>query len=75
MEKKTLNICRVCGLPEEKHHVFEPYIVHKNCKCDPEDWGDPSNIPKICDNYEECEEEYYKGVCKNCEHLKECHME
>ena len=65
-----LDICIHCGLPEPEHCIFEPAIVPEGCQCDPVEWENPGNLPPICDNFEELGR---TGLCKNCEHLRECH--
>lgn len=64
--------CRHCGLPEDEHHYFEPYSIPYGCKCDPEDWGDPGNIPYVCEGFVLKSE--WPGQCGRCEHLEECHV-
>jgi hypothetical protein len=61
-------MCKICGKPEEDHHVFEPEVVFpKGCVCDRKTWGDP--VRSICHEYVAGEDER----CKNCEHDKCCH--
>jgi hypothetical protein len=61
--------CRICGKTQDEHHMFEPdYKVPSGCKCNPREWVRPDKIPEICKNYTED-----NGLCKNCEHLPECH--
>lgn len=69
--KRKLNICSKCGMAKEDHCIFDPIEVPKNCKCEPREWGDVSNIPDVCNNFEPYGDD--KELCKNCEHLKECH--
>lgn len=65
-----MRVCKHCGESEEDHHVFEAVLIPKGCKCNPSDWRDLDNIPKICDNYAWS---IADGHCGTCEHDKECH--
>lgn len=67
-------ICRHCGQEEHEHHAFEPIKIPEGCKCDWDDWGDPINIPPVCDEW--TEGPYSDpSLCGNCEHPRECHKE
>ena len=65
-------VCKVCGQPESTHHQFEPVQIPKNCQCNWQEWGNPEKIPDICEKFEPMSKE--PDLCKNCEHLKECHQ-
>jgi hypothetical protein len=62
-------ICAVCGKGECEHHPFMAVNKPEGCVCDPNSWGDPTNLPPVCDEYKG------DGIenCMTCEHDKECH--
>ena len=64
------DICAHCGRSKSEHHEFTPVIIPANCKCNPRDWRDQA-IPYVCNTYKE--DNFNPGLCKTCEHLKECH--
>lgn len=41
------------------------------CKCDPMEWGEPDNIPPVCDSFKPSVVD--NNMCDRCEHNKECH--
>lgn len=71
MSARTMDRCRLCGLPEQEHHVFAPINAPKGCVCDMESWGDPTNIPAVCEHFTPGDRDH--GVCRTCEHDKACH--
>jgi hypothetical protein len=51
--------------------LIEIYQKPDGCICDPLDWGDPDEIPPICEKFEpNTDQELF---CVNCEHEKGCH--
>jgi len=70
---KHINICKICGLPEGEHHVFDPIVVPDGCVCDIRCWGSVNHIQPICNHYEPDPDPNFQDVCKNCEHDKACH--
>lgn len=63
------DICRICGLPEEEHHTFEPSEppMPAGCVCDPGEWD--GEVPDPCSEYVGNGVEY----CRRCEHEAACH--
>jgi len=68
---KKVNVCIICGLPEEDHHVFTPVEIPEGCVCDIGTWGDLNDIPPICDKFMGDKDDF----CERCEHDKACHKE
>lgn len=71
---KSIDRCLLCGLPRAEHHRFTPIRSPIGCTCDPMEWGDPGNIPDVCDKYIP-PPEGSMGVCQTCEHDLACHKE
>ena len=63
-----MRICKICGLPEEDHHIPEWMEVPEGCICASLEW-DTDRIPPICDEYQG------NGIqsCRRCEHDIGCH--
>lgn len=70
MERTMSNICRECGKTKEEHCVFVPITIPDGCKCNPKEWGDPSNIPSVCKGPFFGDED---DLCTTCQHMEECH--
>jgi hypothetical protein len=65
-------VCKICGLEEHEHHNFEPRgNSPKGCKCDVDDWRDPTNIPPVCSSFKPDPE--WPQQCLTCEHGDDCH--
>lgn len=64
--------CVECGRSRAMHHEFVSAEDCRpiDCRCDPKDWAQPLEIPKVCSLYLEGEHR----VCMTCEHLPECHQ-
>lgn len=59
--------CPHCG---EK---LEPEVKRPDgCICDNNEWGDPYNLPPVCDKFEA---DHVGMNCTRCEHDYECHAE
>ena len=63
--------CGVCGEWECSHHEFTPRIRPAGCCCDGQEWGDPANIPPVCESHQG---DPGKN-CQRCEHDAACHTE
>jgi hypothetical protein len=63
-------VCVHWGLDEAEHCRFTPRVVPIGCKCDPNDWGNPNDIPIVCALFSVDENE----LCSTCQHLSECHQ-
>lgn len=67
-----MNLCKICGLPEDEHHHFASEDrLPEGCKCNPTDWRNPNNIPPVCEQFSPWAEEHTE--CEVCHHLEECH--
>lgn len=66
-----MSVCRECGLTEEEHHEFRPYVIPVACKCNPIEWRDPDRIPAICRNWTPMDAG--SDMCLHCEHEEACH--
>lgn len=65
--------CPHCGKRTDKGDlVYVPGVRPAGCKCDPEDWAEPYNIPKVCGQFRPLSDDE-PGICGDCEHNKECH--
>jgi len=65
-----MSICRICGRPEEDHHVFDGGpLFPEGCVCDPYTWNN-EEISPICEKY------VGNGLtyCERCEHDLGCHV-
>lgn len=52
---------------------LEPEVKrHEGCVCDNMEWGDPYNLPPVCDKFDG--DDVGKN-CTRCEHDYECHAE
>lgn len=71
-ERKKVDLCTCCGKPESAHdpHIFMPVTIPATCICHPKEWIDYSNIPAVCERYDE---DGIFGGCKTCEHERGCH--
>ena len=66
-------VCRICGLPEDEHCIFEPMTMPDGCVCDPGSW-DTETVTPICKKYKRpADDAYENAYCLNCEHDKRCH--
>ena len=69
--------CIHCGKSKADHCEYEPAKVPDGCVCDPMEWGNPLEIPEICDNFTEDNDTesdcYDPERCISCEHDKACH--
>lgn len=63
------SLCAVCGQPEEDHHEFVPIKWPAGCVCDNQTWGNPAEVPSVCDSYKGDGVSY----CSKCEHDEACH--
>lgn len=62
--------CIHCGLPEADHHTYKPARrASPGCRCEARTWGDPTDIPPVCDAYEGDDD----GYCSRCEYDQDCH--
>ena len=66
-------LCPCCGEEVRIYELKKKPKAPDQCHCDPKDWGDPYNIPPICNVFIPMSEEEPE-LCKKCEHLKECHL-
>lgn len=66
-------VCKKCSRLKSEHCEYEPIEVPEGCVCDPYDWGDPTNIPDVCEKFRPCEDENFSGMCAVCEHDEACH--
>lgn len=60
-----MSICPTCG-----QEIEPKYEVPLGCVCDPRDWGNPLDIPQVCQSWDGPNGD---GLCRNCEHLEGCH--
>lgn len=67
------NPCKNCGREEDEHCTFEPIPARPGCVCETESWGNPSDIPAVCDNFVNDPEHLGEVYCLNCEHDEGCH--
>lgn len=65
------DICAHCGGAEADHHAFVPIRIPDGCQCEPRDWGDPTNIPAVCEAFAPMSGDH--DVCATCEHDAACH--
>ncbi len=62
--------CVHCDGLKEDHHEYEPPKIPEGCVCDVLEWGDPTDIPRVCGSFENMD---YEPLCRNCEHEEACH--
>ena len=68
--QNSKTVCKKCGKTEDEHCKFDPVVIPKGCVCNPNNWFVSGKIPSVCSHHEE---DSSVCLCKNCEHLKECH--
>ena len=78
MKAVNKGMCSICGYERVNHvdyhqffgyHKYIPVKAPKECECNYLEWNDPSNIPPVCDIFNDDG----NGHCMNCEHDIECH--
>jgi hypothetical protein len=63
----SITHCPHCG------ERIEPEVKRPDgCICDANEWGDPYNLPPVCDKFEG---DNVGQNCTRCEHDYECHAE
>ncbi len=63
-----VQLCRVCGRPEEEHHEFDAEEMPHGCVCDSATWG---KVGPICEKYVG----NGRTNCERCEHDLACHVQ
>lgn len=71
--RSECNICAECEQHQCLHHEFVPAKIPAACQCDIMEWGEPTNIPPVCDHFDPEPDDDER--CKNCEHDKACHAQ
>lgn len=68
--------CIHCGALKEEHHEYEAPAIPDGCVCDPREWGDPTEIPAVCEAFVpmgSLDTPEADDICKTCEHEQPCH--
>lgn len=67
-------ICDLCGRPKSAHCEFVERVVNRppGCVCEIREWGNPSDIPPVCDSFKAWHEDL--DICTKCEHDEACHQ-
>ena len=61
-------ICKICGEPEQDHHMFDPMPL--GCVCSHQSWFSVNTIPAVCEKFISNSSE---DICSVCCHDVECH--
>lgn len=67
-----MHICPHCWEAVEPEDLEVFYKVPKGCICEPRDWGDPDNIPPVCNAFLPVSDVEI-DICSHCEHDRGCH--
>ena len=74
-------LCPCCKTEVSREDLIEVYDLPPGCKCNPHDWGDPDDIPPVCNAFLPMNDIERAGrwtseridICGHCEHERKCH--
>ena len=67
-----MHVCPHCKEEVEMDELEEVFKTPHGCICEPRDWGDPDNIPPICNTFLPVSV-IEIDICSHCEHERGCH--